>query len=306
MLAAGASTSLAATLRPLWAAMCAQFRVCPDSPLADVEAVRRLVPHALGDPPHSSWWLFLCGAYEAPGRAYHTLAHLAELHGHADEQHAASPFADRAALSAAIFFHDVVYEVPARAPGANENLSAELFRLYAAQAALDAARTQRICQAIAATFTHQLPEGYARADADAAGDWLPRFLDMDLAILGAPAPRYAEYAAAIRFEYSVMPELAFCSGRAKFLRGAIEKDVFLTRAFRETHEAAARRNMAAEIAQLEARQAQLLLLSQGDQAHQPLDQSPEPAQSPESESTPRRAAASPTSVHLGPASEGQA
>ena len=73
-------------------------------------------------------------------------------------------------------------------------------------------------------------------------------LDADLAILGAAPQRYARYAADIRKEYAWVPEADYRAGRA----GILER--FLARQRIYYHpsmdEAAARRNLAREIAAL--------------------------------------------------------
>jgi len=78
-------------------------------------------------------------------------------------------------------------------------------------------------------------------------------LDIDLSILGAQRADYARYAKAIHDEWvpAVTSELFFRIGRAKFLRGMLAAPhVYLTPIARERWDAAARANMAWEIAQL--------------------------------------------------------
>ncbi len=84
------------------------------------------------------------------------------------------------------------------------------------------------------------------ADDDANGCALS---DADLAILAAPAERYAAYVADVRREYAAVPDDAFRAGRAAILRDLLAKPhLFHTAHAREHWEAAARANLARELA----------------------------------------------------------
>ncbi len=75
--------------------------------------------------------------------------------------------------------------------------------------------------------------------------------DADLAILAAPAERYAEYVADVRREYAHVPDDLFAAGRAAVLRELLAKpSLFHTRHAREHWEAPARANVEAELARL--------------------------------------------------------
>ena len=76
----------------------------------------------------------------------------------------------------------------------------------------------------------------------------------------ANAQVYSEYAANIRKEYSHVPELDYCKGRAAVLRHLVSSNVFLTDekyVGGEQSEAQAKSNVATEIEQLEKRAQQL-------------------------------------------------
>jgi predicted metal-dependent HD superfamily phosphohydrolase len=76
--------------------------------------------------------------------------------------------------------------------------------------------------------------------------------DIDLAILGAPPGRYAEYETQIRREYAWAPEEAFRTGRRAFLRGLLSREsIYFTPYYRERLEARARENLQASLAHLE-------------------------------------------------------
>ena len=79
--------------------------------------------------------------------------------------------------------------------------------------------------------------------------------DADLSILAAAADRYAQYAAAIRQEYIHIPRAEFCAGRAKVLQSFLDRPaIYRTPHGQQYWEAAARANLANEIAQLTALQ----------------------------------------------------
>ena len=174
-------------------------------------------------------------------RRYHTLGHLVELFGYWREERAELQDPDAVAL--AIFFHDAVYEVPGPA---NEKASAELAVACLGELGLDPALVQRVAALILMTQDHRAPAG----DGDAA-----RFLDMDLAIIGAAPEDYRRYAAAIRAEFApAYGAKAYCKGRLKnFLEPCLAKDrLFHTSAFEARFDQQARANLAAEAKALKA------------------------------------------------------
>ena len=77
------------------------------------------------------------------------------------------------------------------------------------------------------------------------------FLDADLSILGAPEAEYLEYARQVRREYRRVPLLLYRPGRRKVLAKMLAAPVlFHTPALHAELDAAARRNLAAELAGL--------------------------------------------------------
>jgi len=179
--------------------------------------------------------------YRAADRHYHGLAHIEALLGLAEEFRDA--LSDAEAVQAAIWLHDAVYDSRA---ADNEARSADLARERLARRA-DPARLSRIAAMIEATATHVPP---ALADPGAALD-AAFFLDMDLAILGAPAAEFDRYEAAVRREFGWLGETEWRSGRAAALRKFLERPhIFHTGPFRRSLEAAARRNIARSLASL--------------------------------------------------------
>jgi predicted metal-dependent HD superfamily phosphohydrolase len=147
----------------------------------------------------------LIRAWAEPQRHYHDQSHLIWLLDEADRR--AALIRDAAFVGYAVWFHDAVYE-PGR-PN-NETLSADWARTGLATQPELAARVARV---IEMTKNH--------AEGEAAGD-AALFLDMDIAILGAPWETYCAYAAAIRREYPHVPDAAFAAGRGAFLAKQLE------------------------------------------------------------------------------------
>jgi predicted metal-dependent HD superfamily phosphohydrolase len=176
----------------------------------------------------------LIRAWDEPQRHYHDQSHLTWLLDEADRR--ALLFRDRAFAGYAIWFHDAVYM-----PGApdNEKLSADWARTSLAH---DADLARRVGHVIEMTKNHAVGE----ADGDAA-----LFLDMDIAILGAPWETYCRYAAGVRREFGQYPDGAFAAGRARFLEGQLaHARTFRTDLYESELGEAARANMSWELEEM--------------------------------------------------------
>ena len=93
-----------------------------------------------------------------------------------------------------------------------------------------------------------MTETHEPAEDDVAGCALS---DADLAILAAPATRYAAYVRSVREEYAHLDEDAFALGRAQVLEHLAEKPtLFHTEPARAAWESAARANLASELGDL--------------------------------------------------------
>ncbi len=69
-------------------------------------------------------------------------------------------------------------------------------------------------------------------------------VDIDLSILGAPAPRFAEYERQIRVEYAHVPPEVFEPRRRQILGSFLARDpLYLTPSIRAEREAQARHNL---------------------------------------------------------------
>ncbi|MGD9981966.1 MAG: metal-dependent phosphohydrolase [Hyphomonadaceae bacterium] len=147
----------------------------------------------------------LIRAWDEPQRVYHDQSHLTWLLEEADRRDAL--IRDRAFVGYATWFHDAVYQ-PGRPD--NEMLSADWARTSLAAQPEFAGRVAHVIE---------MTKDHARGEAD--GD-AALFLDMDIAILGAPWETYCAYAAGIRAEYSHIPDPAFAGGRGAFLARQLE------------------------------------------------------------------------------------
>lgn len=171
----------------------------------------------------------LAARYREPPRHHHTLAHAGTVAAHVSWLGG-----DRACLLAA-WFHDAVYEP--LAPD-NERRSAELLLAWLADDP-DAARAAAL---VRTTATHTPPPGDRQAAI---------LCDADLAVLGADPSAYEAYRRAVRREFAALDDRTWAAGRADVLRDLLGRDVlFHTARGRERWEAAARRNLAAELATL--------------------------------------------------------
>ncbi len=181
----------------------------------------------------------LLARWAEPQRRYHTTDHLAAVLGHVDRlaEHAADP--DTVRLAA--WFHDAVYR-PDRSE--NEERSAALAERALPEAGLTAARTAMVARLV------RLTAGHDPAADDRDGQVL---CDADLAVLAGSPAEYAGYAAAVREEYAFVPDPLFRAGRADVLRGLLALPALFGTGYGARHwERPARRNLAAELALLEA------------------------------------------------------
>lgn len=178
----------------------------------------------------------LLDAWSDPQRSYHTLQHLTECIAQLEPQ---LPLAEHPGeVEFALWFHDAVYDVQARD---NELRSArwaadEMLAAGLAQPAVD-----RVHRLIMATDHNELPESPDEK----------LLVDVDLAILGAPPGRFAEYEAQVREEFAWVPGWVFRRKRRELLTGFLARpSIYHTEVFRQMLEAPARENLRQSIARL--------------------------------------------------------
>lgn len=176
----------------------------------------------------------LVAAYGHPNRRYHDTQHLTEVLARVHELSAEGVEFDRMAVVLAAWFHDGVYDGE---PDAEKRSAA-----WAAEALASLVEPDILDEVVRLVL---LTEDHVPADDDANGAVLS---DADLAILAAPAERYAEYVAAVRAEYAHVPDDLFAAGRTEILRALLAKPhLFHTDFARASWEAAARANVEAEL-----------------------------------------------------------
>jgi predicted metal-dependent HD superfamily phosphohydrolase len=143
-----------------------------------------------------------------------------------------------AEIELALWFHDAVYDTRR---SDNEELSARWAHRHALDQNLPADVASRVRDLILATRHDVHPP-----NAEAAP-----LADIDLTILGQPAPEFDLYEVQIRQEYSWMTELAFCEGRANILESFLQRDsIYRTDYFCDRYERQARLNLEQSLANL--------------------------------------------------------
>ena len=179
----------------------------------------------------------LADAWREPQRRYHTLQHLAECLAHLEpvRQLAEAP----GEVELALWFHDAVYDVRGHD---NEARSAAWAADELRAAGVAGAAATRVRDLVMSTRHAALPETLDEA----------LLVDIDLAILGAPQERFAQYEAQVRAEYAWVDDAVFRSRRRDVLTGFLARPtIYATAHFRALLEAAARTNLERSIARLE-------------------------------------------------------
>jgi predicted metal-dependent HD superfamily phosphohydrolase len=177
--------------------------------------------------------------WSEPHRAYHTIAHLSAVLDRLDDL-AGDGVDVTAGVRLAAWFHDAVYD-PRRRD--NEARSAELAGVVLAPLGVDRATVAEVARLV------RLTAGHRPAAGDTAGAAL---CDADLAVLAAPPEEYLAYSAAVRREYRHLSDTEIRAGRAAVLADLTARSrLYATPAGQQHWEAAARANLAAELATLE-------------------------------------------------------
>ncbi|MER7130047.1 HD domain-containing protein [Streptosporangium saharense] len=175
----------------------------------------------------------LLSRYGEPHRRYHTTTHLETVLDHVDALAGSAVNPDLVRLAA--WFHDAVYD-PRR--GDNEERSARIAERALPELGVSPEAVATVARLVRLTVTHAPGPG----DADGAV-----LCDADLAILASSPEEYAAYTAAVREEYSFVPEEDFRRGRAAVLRSLLDLPAIFHIA---DLEARARTNIHAELERL--------------------------------------------------------
>ncbi|MGH1437148.1 MAG: HD domain-containing protein [Lewinella sp.] len=191
-------------------------------------------PYRVSSKQEALWWNEIVQHYGKPKRAYHNLDHLTVLFHWADRYQAL--LADPEIVYWAIWYHDIIYQARRRD---NEEQSALLAENRLTEIGLTPAKITEVAAYIRATSQH--------LNVEATGD-LAFFLDFDLAILGAPAQEYKQYAAAVRQEYQHVPGFLYRRGRKKVLRYFLDAPrLYRTEVMYELLEKPAKENLRQEL-----------------------------------------------------------
>lgn len=183
----------------------------------------------------------LIDRHEGPLRHYHDMTHVLAVLETLDALHGGDATGVPPASALAAWFHDAVYD-PTAPSGHNEQASAELCEDHLRALGIASEVTDAASALVRATSGHHL---------NSEVDGCDRFLDADLAILGAAPPRYSRYAQQIRAEYAHIPESDYRVGRSRILEDFLNRPrLFFSAQGHDRFDEAARINLAAELDQL--------------------------------------------------------
>jgi predicted metal-dependent HD superfamily phosphohydrolase len=181
-------------------------------------------------------------AYAVPPRAYHDFHHVGEVLRHYQEVAAGPGWTQPREVALAVLYHDAIYE-----PGRSENearsaqFAVEQIARWQPEAGIDA---QRVAHLIELTARHGkfVPADF---DGDPAPDDVRRFLDCDMAILGAEPAVFDAYDRGIAAEYrGTLPAWLFRLNRRRFLKALLARErIFLSDFFHARLDAQARANL---------------------------------------------------------------
>jgi predicted metal-dependent HD superfamily phosphohydrolase len=171
----------------------------------------------------------ICSHYAEPARQYHTLQHLGEC---LDLLESVMSLATHPAeVEMALWFHDAIYNTASQD---NEAQSAKWARSELSKAGVLPEKIDRIQSLIMATCHTALPITIDEC----------LLVDIDLAILGSSAERFAEYEQQIRSEYIFVPEPIFNQKRQEILQGFLDRStIYSTKYFQDKLERRARANI---------------------------------------------------------------
>ncbi len=201
-----------------------------------VEAWAALLARHTDSPEVAAVGRDLVASWSEPHRRYHSVSHLRDILSHVEDLAAFAEDADAVRLAA--WYHDAVYAgLPDDEERSARRAEADLTRL-----GLHPGLVDEVTRLVRLTITHD----------PAAGDHNGEVLsDADLAALAVPRDRYVQNTAAIRAEYTHVPDDMFRKGRVQVLVALLSgPGVFRTEYARREWEAPAQGNLRAELATL--------------------------------------------------------
>jgi predicted metal-dependent HD superfamily phosphohydrolase len=181
-------------------------------------------------------------AYTVPPRAYHDFHHVGEVLRHYQEVAAGPGWTQPREVALAVLYHDAIYE-----PGRSENearsaqFAVEQIARWQSEAGIDAHRVAHLIE-LTARHGQFVPADF---DGDPAPDDVRRFLDCDMAILGAEPAVFDAYDRGIAAEYrGTLPAWLFRLNRRRFLKALLARErIFLSDFFHARLDAQARANL---------------------------------------------------------------
>jgi predicted metal-dependent HD superfamily phosphohydrolase len=201
-----------------------------------LDAWSALISRHSRDPDAVETGRALLAAWSEPHRRYHSVAHLRDVLAGVDELADLADDADAVRLAA--WYHDCVYNgLPD-----DEERSAVRAELDLPRLGLPGSLVDEVARLVRMTVGHDPAPGDRNAEV---------LSDADLAALALPAESYRRNTAAIRAEYAHIPDEVFRKGRRLVLQALLDgPGVFRTEVGRQRWEAAAQRNLRAELADL--------------------------------------------------------
>ena len=201
----------------------------------------------LGRSPESlRWFERVVALHRAADRHYHGVRHVqwvvrrvGTLHEQSVTDSSVRQAVDLAAVIAAAFFHDAIYDATA---GDNERRSADLAGRSLSEIGWPVDRRELVANMIMATTTHDT----ATSDIGTAV-----LIAADLSVLAADPAAYSEYSSNVRKEYRHVSDTDWTRGRSTVLRGFLERGrVYPEVLALDDWERQARANITAELAAL--------------------------------------------------------
>ena len=201
-----------------------------------LEAWAALISRHSRDPDAIGTGRALLAAWSEPHRTYHAVGHLRAILAGVEELADLAEDADAVRLAA--WYHDCVY----RGLPDDEERSAVRAEFDLSRLGVAAPLVDEVARLVRMTVGHN----------PAPGDHNAAVLsDADLAPLALPTEDYRRNTEAIRCEYPHIPDDVFCKGRRQALQAFLTgPGVFRTEPGRQRWEAAAQRNLRAELAEL--------------------------------------------------------
>ncbi|GGE58535.1 hypothetical protein GCM10007421_36440 [Halopseudomonas oceani] len=197
--------------------------------------VRLMTAWQLGTNPDT--FAALLRAYTETGRHYHSAEHVTACLQHLDG--CAGRVDNPAEVELALWFHDAIYQPLS---SSNEQDSADWAASFLTEQGVDEQLVARVHRLIMVT-EHNAPTT-TRDEAV--------LVDIDLAILGAPAAVYELFEQGVRQEYRRVPAPLYRRKRAHVLRGFLERPrLYVSGCLGPEREHQARDNLTRAIAQLE-------------------------------------------------------